>query len=220
MKNILLSLISLCIQFIAEAQPGALDPTFGTGGKVITDFGGADDFGNAIAIDSEGRMVFAGYSHNGSNYDFAVVRYSEDGSLDNTFGAAGKVTTPIGSGNDFGLSCAIQGDGKILVSGYCFNGFNNDFAVVRYNADGSPDNSFDSDGIVTTSVGDFGEVAYDMVLQSDGKIILAGYSDDATTNFFAVVRYNTDGTLDNTFDGDGKVTTHIGASDDQIYSVA
>src|SRR6266478_85466 len=83
----------------AHAQPGSLDLTFGTGGKVMTDFTGTDDFGNSIALQSDGKLVLAGYSNNGSNYDVAVVRYNSDGSLDNAFGTDGKVSTPIGSGN-------------------------------------------------------------------------------------------------------------------------
>ena len=127
----LLVSVTFIVAFNVSAQPGTLDPTFGIAGKAITDFTGADDLGNDIALDSEGRMVLAGYTHNGSDYDFAVVRYNEDGILDNTFGSGGKVTTAIGSGNDFGLSCAIQGDGRFVVSGYNFNGINNDFALVR-----------------------------------------------------------------------------------------
>jgi uncharacterized delta-60 repeat protein len=205
---------------IAEAQPGSLDSTFGINGKVATDFSGVDDFGNSIAMQYDGKLVMAGYSHNGSDYDVAVVRYNTDGSLDNSFGTNGKVTTPIGSGNDFGLSAAIQSDDKIVVSGYSFNGLNNDFAVVRYNSDGTLDNNFGTGGKVTTALGSFGDLAYSMVIQSDGKIILAGYSDTTNSNFFGLVRYNSDGSLDATFGSGGIVTTHVGLSDDQCYSVA
>ena len=93
----------------------------------------------------------AGYSDNGSNYDFALVRYNTDGSLDTTFDSDGKVTTAIGSGNDYAYSVAIQSDGKIVAAGYSQR--SNDFALVRYNTDGSLDTSFDSDGKVTTAIG-------------------------------------------------------------------
>ncbi len=95
----------------------------------------------------------AGYSDNGSNNDFALVRYNTDGSLDTTFDSDGKVTTAIGSGSDYAYSVAIQSDGKIVAAGYSDNGSNDDFALVRYNTDGSLDTTFDSDGKVTTAIG-------------------------------------------------------------------
>ena len=97
--------------------------------------------------------MVAGYSDNGSNDDFALVRYNTDGSLDTTFDSDGKVTTAIGSGDDYAFSVAIQSDGKIVAAGYSDNGSNDDFALVRYNTDGSLDTSFDSDGKVTTAIG-------------------------------------------------------------------
>ena len=97
--------------------------------------------------------MVAGYSNNGSNDDFALVRYNTNGSLDTSFDSDGKVTTAIGSGNDYACSVAIQSDGKIVAAGYSNNGSNDDFALVRYNTDGSLDTSFDSDGKVTTAIG-------------------------------------------------------------------
>ena len=104
----------------------------------------------SVAIQSDGKIVAAGDSNNGSNSDFALVRYNTDGSLDTSFDSDGKVTTAIGSGTDEAYSVAIQSDGKIVAAGYSNNGSNNDFALVRYNTDGSLDTSFDSDGKVTT----------------------------------------------------------------------
>ena len=104
----------------------------------------------SVAIQSDGKIVAAGYSNNGSNWDFALVRYNTDGSLDTNFDSDGKVTTAIGSGNDYAWSVTIQSDGKIVAAGDSNNGSNNDFALVRYNTDGSLDTSFDSDGKVTT----------------------------------------------------------------------
>ena len=106
----------------------------------------------SVAIQSDGKIVAAGYSYNGSNNDFALVRYNTDGSLDTSFDSDGKVTTAIGSGNDYAYSVAIQSDGKIVAAGQ-YNGSNDDFALVRYNTDGSLDTNFDSDGKVTTAIG-------------------------------------------------------------------
>ena len=156
---------------------------------------------------------------NGSNYDFALVRYNSDGSLDTTFSGDGKLTTAIGSGNDYGYSVTVQADGKILVAGASHNGSNDDFALVRYNTDGSLDTTFAGDGKLTTAIGSSDDYGRSVTLQADGKILVAGYSANGSNDDFALVRYNTDGTLDTTFSGDGKLTTAIGASHDEGYSV-
>jgi uncharacterized delta-60 repeat protein len=109
--------------------------------------------GNSVIQQADGKLVVAGYSDNGGNYDFALVRYNADGSLDTGFDGDGKVTTDIGASNDVGYSVIQQADGKLVVAGYSYNGSSYDFALVRYNADGSLDASFDGDGIVTTAIG-------------------------------------------------------------------
>jgi uncharacterized delta-60 repeat protein len=112
----------------ARAADGDLDTDFDTDGIVTTPGG----HGRAVAVQSDGKIVVAGYSNNGSNDDFAVVRYNSDGSLDTSFDTDGIVTTPIGSSNDYGWAVAVQSDGKIVVAGSSSNGSNDDFAVVRY----------------------------------------------------------------------------------------
>ena len=198
---------------------GSLDTTFGTGGKVTTSIGSDSDVANSVVLQSDGKIVAAGYSHNGSNFDFAIVRYNTNGSLDTTFDADGKQTTSIGSGTDGANSAVLQSDGKIVAAGYSHNGTNTDFAVVRYNTDGSLDTTFDTDGKQTTAIGSGAEVANSVVLQGDGKIVAAGYSHNGTNTDFAVVRYNTDGSLDTTFDTDGKQTTSIGSGTEVARSV-
>jgi uncharacterized delta-60 repeat protein len=133
--------------------------------------------------------VVAGYSYNGTNLDFAVVRYNIDGSLDTTFDTDGKVTTAVGLGEDFAISVVLQSDGKIVAAGVSNNGTNDDFAVVRYNTNGSLDTTFDTDGKVTTAIGSGTDRANSVVVQSDGKIVAAGYSNNGTNVDFAVVRY-------------------------------
>jgi uncharacterized delta-60 repeat protein len=188
---------------------------------VTTEVGSSDDRAYSVAIQSDGKIVVAGFERNGiSNFDFALVRYNTDGSLDTNFDSDGKVTTAIGSGTDSAYSVAIQSDGKIVVAGYSDNGSNDDFALVRYNTDGSLDTNFDSDGKVTTEVGSSDDYAESVAIQSDGKIVAAGYSSNGGNNDFALVRYNTDGSLDTSFDSDGKVTTAIGSASDFARSVA
>jgi uncharacterized delta-60 repeat protein len=114
---------------------GSLDTGFGIGGIVTTPIGsdGYWDYANALGIQSDKKILAAGSSNNGSNYDFALVRYNTDGSLDTGFGTGGKVTTPIGSSDDFALDLGIQSsDGRIVVAGYSLIGSNDDFALVRY----------------------------------------------------------------------------------------
>jgi uncharacterized delta-60 repeat protein len=128
------------------------------------------------------------------------------------FNNDGKVTTPIGSYDDWGQSVTLQPDGKILVAGYTWNGSDWDFALVRYNSDGSLDTSFDGDGKVTTPIGTSYDDAESVTLQPDGKILVAGHTQGSSWDF-ALARYNSDGSLDTTFGGSGKVTTPIGIDD-------
>ncbi len=135
----------------AQAAPGDLDLTFGTGGKVTTDFAGDGDLAFAVALQPDGKIVAAGRS----SFDFALARYNADGSLDPTFGTGGKVTTDFGFDEAFAV--ALQPDGKIVAAGYAVVGSSLDFALARYNADGSLDPTFGTDGKVTTDFGNFDE---------------------------------------------------------------
>jgi uncharacterized delta-60 repeat protein len=202
---------------------GSLDTSFSGDGIVTTDITGSFDFASSIAIQSDGKIVVAGYAFKFGFYDFAVVRYNTDGSLDTSFSGDGIVTTAIGDVDDLVTSVLLQSDGKIVAAGYTYDGATIDFAVVRYNTDGSLDTTFNAgviDGIVTTGIGASQAVAESIALQSDGKIVAAGYAGASGVNDFAVVRYNTDGSLDTSFSGDGIVTTAIGAFDDRSYSIA
>ena len=202
-----------------QAQAGSLDLSFDTDGKVTTALGNSQEYGFYTTIQPDGKILVAGYSNNASNKDFAVVRYNTNGSLDTSFDTDGKVTTPVGGSDDIACSIALQPDGKIVVGGYTFNGSNYNFAVVRYNTDGSLDTSFDTDGKVTTVIGTGNDVGYSVALQADGKIILAGYTTGANIDF-AVVRYNANGSLDTSFDTDGKVITPVGTTNDYGRSAA
>ncbi|MFM7739828.1 MAG: delta-60 repeat domain-containing protein, partial [Planctomycetota bacterium] len=144
-------------------------------------------------------IVVAGWAHNGSNDDFALVRYNADGSLDTSFGTAGKVTTPVGTSNDQGYSVTIQPDGKIVLAGSTHNGSNWDFALVRYNADGSLDTSFGTGGMVTTPIGTNDDYGLSVTFQPECKIVVAGWAHNGSNWDFALVRYNADGSLDTSF---------------------
>jgi uncharacterized delta-60 repeat protein len=197
---------------------GSLDTTFNGTGKLTTAIGASDDGANSVIQQADGKLVVAGYSQ-GSNADFAMVRYNSDGSLDTTFNGTGKLSAAIGVSADVATSVIQQADGKLVVGGYSYNGSNYDFALVRVNSDGSLDTSFSGDGKLTTAIGVSTDQANSVIQQADGKLVAAGYSDSGSNTDFALVRYNSNGTLDTTFSGDGKLTTAIGTGTDRAYSV-
>ncbi|TAL42846.1 MAG: hypothetical protein EPN89_16885 [Methylovulum sp.] len=179
-------------------ENGSLDTSFSGDGIVTTDFGYYDQ-GNSVTIQANGKILVAGTSWNGINSDFALVRYNPDGSLDTSFSGDGKVTTGF-IADDFGQSVTLQADGKILVTGSS----NGNFALARYNPNGSLDTSFSDDGKVTTSFGSSGANGYSVIVQTDGKILVAGSSSNDSGTDFTLARYNPDGSLDKTF---GKLDT-------------
>ena len=225
---------------------GSLDTSFGTDGRVTTNFvsGYADpscvkevsqetdiasssDAARSLAIQADGKIVIAGSvsppSYCGylvsTNYDFALARYNTDGSLDTSFGIGGKVMTDFASSDDEAYSVVIQ-NGKIIAAGYASNGSNRkDFALARYNADGSLDPSFGTGGKVTTDFASSYDYANSVAIQADGKIIAAGSANNGT-NDFALARYNADGSLDPGFGTGGKVTTDFASHYDYADSVA
>jgi uncharacterized delta-60 repeat protein len=197
-------------------EDGTLDPSFGEDGRVTTDIKGSDD-GAAVALQADGKIVVAGGVGQGlsSGGEFGLARYQADGTLDSTFGDGGKVTTNFGfsSGdNDAAYDLVIQANGKIVAAGRGAARF----ALARYNADGTPDATFSSDGKVMTSFTARPEVAFGVAIQATGKIVAAGMA----AGRFALARYKPDGTLDATFSGDGKVMTNFTAYRDQASEVA
>ena len=133
------------------------------------------------------------------------------GDLDTSFSGDGKVLTNFGSGrDDVALALALQPDGKIVVAGYSDVSGSLDFALARYLSNGTLDPSFSGDGKVLTNFGTSDDVAYALALQPDGKIVVAGYSNASGSLDFALARYLSNGTLDPSFSGDGKVLTNFG----------
>lgn len=185
-------------------NPGDLDTTWGTAGRVSTTFGTSNERAYAIAIQSDGKAVVAGYSYNGTNNDFAIARYTTSGVLDTDFDSDGKVTTDI-SGNDIAYAIAIQSDGKIVVGGQTGTAGNYDFAVVRYTSSGALDSAFGSGGITTTNFAGNDDWATSLAFDSTGKIIAAGSSLSGSGLYrFAVTKYLTDGNPDTNFNSTGK----------------
>jgi len=193
---------------------GTLDSTFGGGsGKVTTDFASRTDSASAVAMQADGKIVVAGLAFfSSSDMSFALARYNSDGSLDTTFDVDGKVTTDFAPGSEGAEAVAIQADGKIVVAGSAsFSGGVSDFALARYNSDGSLDTAFDSDGKVVTDFSSGDDDARAATIQSEGKIVAAGTTRLSFTGVpqFALARYEPNGSLDPTFDGDGRVETAV-----------
>jgi uncharacterized delta-60 repeat protein len=209
---------------LARYNPsGSLDTSFDGDGKVVTDFGSHDDLAYSLALQPDGKIVVAGRSHNGGDWDFALARYNPDGSLDTSFGPAhnGKVRTDFASSNDLAYGVALQPDGKIVVAGGSYTTFPNYlFAVARYNPDGSLDTTFNGTGKVTTSVGGVDDQANAVALQPDGKIVTGGNSWNGSNDDFALVRYNANGSLDTSFNATGKLTTAVGSGFDVANALA
>ena len=189
---------------VAQAD-GMLDPSFGNGGLVTTDFPGSNlDQGLSLVVLPDGRAVAAGETIlNFVQADMAVARYLFSGALDTSFGGDGLATVPFPqTGGSYSAAEAVllQPDGGLVLIGWTIGEVGSSFALARVNADGSLDTSFGTGGRVT--VPQFA-AATSGVLQPDGRIVAAG-SDAGTA--MLVARYNMDGSLDPTFGGDGQVT--------------
>jgi uncharacterized delta-60 repeat protein len=207
-----------------QAVAGTLDPTFGNGGKVVTDFFGDDDAASCMAIQQDGKIVAGGFgTTSGANPhpEFALARYNTDGSLDQSFGSNGKVNTDFFSVYNNLNGIVIQPDGKIIAVGNARHAGAGqfDFALARYNPDGSLDKSFGTSGLATTSFLGH-DSANAVALTPGGKIVVAGSAVNQGGNpIVALVRYNSDGSPDASFGTGGKVTTSIGFID-QAFAVA
>lgn len=202
---------------------GTLDGTFGTGGISTTSVSSVFDSLNAVAFQGS-KIIAVGVAAGATNDDFAVVRFNSDGSVDTTFGPVGsngKVITPIGTGNDVASGVAVQSDSKIVVVGSADTAMATpiNFAVVRYNADGTTDSGFGTGGKVTTSIQSNDDEAYDLAIQSDGRIVVAGATCVALGCDFGLARYNTNGTLDASFGTGGKVITAVRSGNDVANAV-
>ncbi|HET6771320.1 MAG TPA: calcium-binding protein [Actinomycetota bacterium] len=200
---------------------GSLDPTFDGDGMVTTDFEADFDEAFGVTLQGDGKIVAAGGANvSETHIDFALARYNGNGALDPTFDGDGKVTTDFAADPDEARAVTLQGDGKIVAAGSAFVSENDDFALVRYNADGSLDPTFDGDGKVNTDFAGMDDVAFAEAIQPNGRIVAAGGATISGTEDFAVARYKTDGSLDTIFSGDGRVTTDFAGMDDAAFAAA
>src|SRR5215471_13497714 len=219
--------------FAAIASDGDLDLSFGNAGKVTTAFFSGTsrvfllDIVSSVAIQSDGKIVAAGKVDQappqvGIDSVFGLARYSPDGSLDQSFGSGGKVVTEFSGGSAAISAVAIQPDGKIVAMGSVSPApadlVDSEFALARFNPDGSPDVGFGIGGSVITALpGSSGaQQILALALQSDGRIVATG-----TNSFnFTLGRYNPDGSLDSSFGSGGLVTTSISSFFNLAHSIA
>jgi len=202
-------------------QAGTLDESFGDGGVAVLSFGNNTVDADAIAIQSDGKIVLAGAWSTAKG--FAVLRLNPSGSLDATFGSGGVVEKSVGGVSPVSRAVGIQADGKIVVAGFViFAGTGYDAVVMRFLPDGSPDNTFGAGGVAITDIDSHDDQALALSLQPDGRIILAGQtlSNDLTTSDMLFVRYLSNGSLDPTFGLGGIATVDLRGTTDIARAVA
>ncbi len=178
---------------------GKLDTTFGRDGRVTTHFTRKFEFTPGVAVQASGKILAVG----SLDAKFVVARYRSNGVLDPAFGGDGTVLTKFAGVEAGATAAAIQTDGKIVAIGTAESltccPRTAEFALARYNPDGTLDTTFSDDGKVTTAISGEYDSAEDVAIQTDGKIVAVGTG----AGRFEIARYNADGTLDTTFDGDG-----------------
>ena len=226
------------------AMDSTAGDSFGTAGKTFTDIGTGFDIANAVLVypassAHAGKILVAGRASTNLGVQFGIARYNTDGkpddgnSSDGTpditpsdgFGTGGVVTTDFGFGFSEATSLVVQSDGKIVVAGAAATdrNFTFDFALARYEPDGSLDGSFGTSGLVTTGFGVQLAAALDVALQPDGLIVAAGYADNTAGTLgyqFALARYNANGSLDATFGSEGRVTMpFVGSSQVRVLAI-
>jgi uncharacterized delta-60 repeat protein len=194
---------------------GSLDSSFGNGGIASTDFNQGLDAAFAVVLQTDGKIVAVGSAVSGASfYDFALVRYLANGTLDSSFGSAGKVETDLGANNlDQARGAVFQPDGKIVAAGTTVarNGLDQFFALTRYNSDGTLDTGFGRHGLATVDFGSFDQGARSLLLQADGKLVAVGYADtESSDSDFLVARLKSNGRPDSGFGTGGTVRTSFG----------
>ena len=195
---------------------GALDPSFSNDGIASANLTNAQDLPFGIGLTSTGKIVAAGYA-SGSGGQVGLVRFKTTGVLDNTFSGDGMVKRNLTGNADSAIGVAIQSaDGKVVLSGIS-GGANSRMEALRYNVDGTPDNTFSGDGRMSIDITPFTDSANSLAIQGDGSIVLGGH---ANFDFFTVVRLTPTGSLDAAFGDDGVMFSNLTPDYDVIYSVA
>lgn len=202
-------------QFLPNGKP---DLSFHWNAKGALSFNMEPSAAHAIDIDASGRVVLAGYGTENGDEQFGIIRLLPNGAYDPTFGNNGRVLTDFNNGQDQANAVVIQPDGKIIAAGFTKTGGDADIALARYLSDGTLDAGFGTGGKVSTKVGTLSDIARDIALQPDGKILICGSTADVLTfnnpSYFVLARYAVDGKLDLTFGSTGVITTDVNADEE------
>jgi uncharacterized delta-60 repeat protein len=219
---------------------GSPDTSFGSDGKVLTDFGGVPITGaNGVAftplILPNGKIVAGGTVSKADGKEaIALVRYTPEGSLDTSFGTGGKISTDFSYQNAAARTFCMQVDRKIVASGgvgidpvtwadfFQPDDPTENFAVARFNPDGSSDPAFGNGGLVTVDIFGYTDGAFALDIQPSGKMVAGGVALRSTareTADFALIRLNPDGSLDTGFGTNGKVTVDYNLYADMVFAV-
>jgi len=196
---------------------GSLDTSFGGTGKIVSIVAASDNV-TSVAVQRDGKLLFAGSCQRSVGIGFCARRFNADGSPDTAYGdgVTGTALTMMGSSSSTAGAIVLQPDNKLVLAGSCFGGPNQDFCALRLNTDGSPDASFGTGGKAITAISTQGlgtDSVRAVALQPDGKVVLAGQCSGGQTqslNDLCALRYNANGALDLTFNGTGWLKVHLG----------
>ncbi|HEX5153586.1 MAG TPA: delta-60 repeat domain-containing protein [Parafilimonas sp.] len=200
---------------------GSIDSSFGKNGKIKRDFEGYQDAINKLILQPDNKILAVGYGFE-SNHEttkIILMRFNPDGSFDDSFGEGGFTAVRVNeNGFDYAWSALLQQDGKILVAGYSYTNSAFDFTLTQFTSNGKVDSAYGTNGHIYTDISGF-DLARTMAVQSNGKIVVAGYS-DFFNGKFVLARYTKAGLPDSSFGPNGKIITAVGSIDDKAYSVA
>ncbi len=186
-----------------------LDTTFGLGGRIAVELGVVNS-AHAVVVQPDGKIVVAGSSSQGTAFNFSLLRFNKDGSLDPDFNSDGSLITPISGGDNEALAVGLLSDGRIIAAGYNYNGTDRDFALVCYLQDGSLDLNFGQGGVVITSIGSSNEEITAITINSADMITVAGAVEGTVGRALVTARYFADGVLDSSYGEQGISLVGVG----------
>jgi uncharacterized delta-60 repeat protein len=207
---------------VRYTHQGNIDLTFGDMGVVYDSVGSSINYARAIAVQSDSNIVVAGDYDNITSSDFFVKRYLLNGDHDSTFGTNGTVTADFSlQSGDQVSDMVIQQDGKIIITGWTYDGNDKDIVLLRYNPNGTSDSTFGINGSIATDIAGNDEEANAITLQPDGKILITGFTfQSGMANELIILRFNSDGSIDSTFNNDGIYNAAFNSEDDEGNSIA
>jgi uncharacterized delta-60 repeat protein len=195
---------------------GSVDSSFGLNGFTEMNVGPIHSTAKAVCLQADGKILVTGYYDNNFFNDAFIARFDTTGDPDSTFGNTGLITYVIGTQYDEFHDIAVQADGKIIVAGRTWQNNSYDFVVMRVMPDGSADSTFGVNGLVTTDFNGNYDCITSLMLLANGQILVSGHT-EIGASYFAAAKYNSDGSPDNTFGTNGKLSVGSGSRFDRCY---